>query len=163
MARYSKGVADKIFKLVSEDSYTIIEICKIVGIGKSTYYDWKRDKPNFSEGLKKAEEERYEKFAKVAENSLLKKIQGYDVEEVKTIYVEHEKDPKKAKVKQRTITTKHIQADTGAIIFALTNRNPTKWQNKQYTKLGLDEENKVDFSSLLKQANQIDNNENERG
>ena len=70
----------------------------------------------------------------------MKKIQGYTVDESKTVYVdskESEIDPKtgkkvvKPKVKEQTIIKKHIQPDTAAIIFTLTNGDPDNFKNRQ--------------------------------
>lgn len=67
-------------------------------------------------------------FVAEAQKSLLKKIQGYEVEESKITYVdsgkpvvdENGKEKQKPKIKEKTIVKKHIQPDTAAIIFTLT-------------------------------------------
>lgn len=136
MAKYAENIVKRIIDLIKSDSYTNAEICKQVDISEETFYTWKKQKPEFSESLKKARKERLKLFASEAEKSLLKKIRGYEIEETKTIYIarkdqrEYGKD--KAGIKQHTVIKKHIQPDTAAIIFALTNQSPKNWKNKQF-------------------------------
>lgn len=136
MAKYSKNIVEKICSFIQTDSYTIPEICKQVGISESTYHEWRATKPEFSESIKKAQNEFMGMMASEAKKSLLKKVKGYEVEETKTVYVDSGKkteDGKKAvpRVKEQTKITKHIQPDTAAIIFTLTNTDPERWKNRQ--------------------------------
>lgn len=140
MAKYNTKIVETICSLIRADSYTIAEVCCLSGISESTFHEWKASKPEFSECIKKAEAARMEFFVTEAKKSLLKKIQGYTVDESKTVYVdskESEIDPKtgkkvvKPKVKEQTIIKKHIQPDTAAIIFTLTNGDPDNFKNRQ--------------------------------
>ena len=139
MAKYSQKLVDRICSLIREDSYTIAEICDLVGINKDTYYTWMKTKSDFSDSVKKAEDARMQFFVAEAQKSLLKKIQGYEVEESKITYIdsgkpvvdENGKEKQKPKIKEKTIVKKHIQPDTAAIIFTLTNGNPDRWKNRQ--------------------------------
>lgn len=138
MAKYSKIIVDRICSLIREDSYTIAEICGQVGISEAIYFKWKNEKVEFFESIKKAEDARLYFFIAEAKKSLLKKIQGYDVEETKTVYLKPGKDDvvdesgkKKLKVKEQTIIKKYVQPDTAAIIFTLTNGDPDNWKNRQ--------------------------------
>lgn len=98
-----------------------------------------KTKSDFSDSIKKAEDARMQFFVAEAQKSLLKKIQGYEVEESKITYVdsgkpvvdENGKEKQKPKIKEKTIVKKHIQPDTAAIIFTLTNGNPDRWKNRQ--------------------------------
>ena len=69
----------------------------------------------------------------------MKKIQGYDVTETKVVTVpgtkKDEKGNPKPIIKEQTTTKKHIQADTAAIIFTLTNGDPEHWRNRQTTEV----------------------------
>ncbi len=135
MAKYSKKIVKQITDLIETDSYTIAEICRIVGINKDTFYDWLKKKSDFSDQIDKAKGE-YDDFIVVeAKRSLVKKIQGYSVEEKKTVTVDTgKKDPDTekpiVKVKEHSVTVKHIQPDTKAIIFTLTNKDPDNWKNR---------------------------------
>ena len=86
-----------------------------------------------------AKDERMQFFVQEAKKSLLKKIQGYDVTETKVVTVpgkvKDEKGNPKPIIKEQTNTKKHIQADTAAIIFTLTNGDPEHWKNKQSTEV----------------------------
>lgn len=154
MAKYSKNIVDKICSLIREDSYTIAEICQQVGISEAIYFRWKNDKVEFFESIKKAEDARLQLFVTEAKKSLLKKIQGYDVEETRTVYLKPAKDDttdekeakKKLKVKEQTVIKKHIQADTAAIIFTLTNGDPDNWKNRQNSDINA----KIDAAVIAK-------------
>lgn len=135
MAKYSKKIVKKICSLIKADSYTIAEVCAQVGINQDTYYEWKKGKAEFSEAIEAAFDERRAFFAVEAKKSLLKKIQGYTVEESKTVWVDSGKKDEtgksKPRIKEQVKTTKHIQPDTAAIIFALTNTDSENWKNRQ--------------------------------
>jgi len=55
MMKYDKDIVNRICTLIREDSYTIAEICQLVGINEDTFYEWKRKKPEFSDSIKKAQ------------------------------------------------------------------------------------------------------------
>jgi len=136
MTKYSKRMVDQICKLVSTDSYTVAEICARVGINPDTYHTWKREKTEFSEAIKKAEQERMELFVAEAKRSLLKKIRGYEAVETKTVYVDSGvKGENKPKIKESTKTVRHIQPDTAAIIFTLTNGDGANWKNRMLSEI----------------------------
>lgn len=134
MAKYNKKVVSQIVELLRSDTYTIIEVCRIVGISQRTFYAWQSEYPDFQQAVQEAKDERVQFFVKEAKKSLLKKIQGYEVEEVKTVSVGGKQTDEEGNpamyVKEQTITTKHIQPDTSAIIFTLTNCDPENWKNK---------------------------------
>ncbi len=134
MAKYNKRIVKNICSLIKRDSYTIAEICSQTGINIDTYYDWLKNKPEFSEAIKKAKGEYDEFIAAEAKKSLLKKIQGYTVQEKKVVMVESkdkdESGKSKPKIKEQTIIDKYYQPDTAAIIFTLTNKLPEEYQNR---------------------------------
>ncbi len=139
MAKYGRNVTDKIVGLVKSDTYTIAEICRQVGIGLRTYHKWIGEHPDFAQAVEDAKEERMQFFVQEAKKSLLKKIQGYDVTETKVVTVpgkvkDGNGNPKPV-IKEQTNTKKHIQADTAAIIFTLTNGDPEHWRNRQTTEV----------------------------
>ena len=139
MAKFSKKTVDKIVGLVKSDTYTIAEICRQVGITPKTYHQWVNDYPDFADAIEQAKEERMQFFVQEAKKSLLKKIQGYEVTETKVVTIPgKKKDAKgnpKPEIKEQTTTKKHIQADTAAIIFTLTNGDPDHWRNRQSTEV----------------------------
>lgn len=124
MAKYSKKLVSYICSLIKSDSYTIDTICSLSGISRSTYHEWKNTKPDFSDKIREAEEDRLKYFAVEAKKSLLKKITGFTFIENKTI------SNSLGIVKEQTITEKYFPPDTPAIIFALTNTEGENWKNK---------------------------------
>lgn len=139
MAKFSKKTVNKIVGLVKSDTYTIAEICRQVGITPKTYHQWVNDYPDFADAIELAKEERMQFFVQEAKKSLLKKIQGYEVTETKVVTIpgkkKDEKGNPKPEIKEQTTTKKHIQADTAAIIFTLTNGDPDHWRNRQSTEV----------------------------
>lgn len=139
MAKYSRKIVAKIVGLVKSDTYTIAEVCRQVGISHKTYHLWIKDYPEFAQEIEEAKAERMQFFVQEAKKSLLKKIQGYDVTETKVVTVPSgAKDASgnpKPSIKEQTTTKKHIQPDTAAIIFTLTNGDPEHWRNRQTTEI----------------------------
>lgn len=139
MAKFSKKTVDKIVGLVKSDTYTIAEVCRQVGITPKTYHAWVNDCPDFADAIAQAKEERMQLMVIEAKKSLMKKIQGYDVTETKVVTVpgsqKDERGNPKPIIKEQTTTKKHIQPDTAAIIFTLTNGDPEHWRNRQSTEV----------------------------
>lgn len=139
MAKFSKKTVDMIVGLVKSDTYTIAEICRQVGITPKTYHQWVNDYPDFADAIEQAKAERMQAMVIEAKKSLMKKIQGYDVTETKVVTIpgkqKDEKGNPKPIIKEQTTTKKHIQADTAAIIFTLTNGDPEHWRNRQTTEI----------------------------
>lgn len=128
MAKYNKQTVEKICEYIRDgDSQKLA--CKKAGIGDSTFHDWIKAKPEFSESIKKAKEEFQATIAGKLEATLWKRAMGYEVTETETEYVSDvDGNPK---IKSQKSKVKHIQPDTGALIFALTNVSPDKWKNRQ--------------------------------
>lgn len=139
MAKFSKKTVDMIVGLVKSDTYTIAEICRQVGITPKTYHQWVNDCPDFADAIEQAKAERMQAMVIEAKKSLMKKIQGYDVTETKVVTIpgkqKDEKGNPKPIIKEQTTTKKHIQPDTAAIIFTLTNGDPEHWRNRQSTEV----------------------------
>ena len=131
--KYSKKIIRKIVSLIKSDTYTIPEICERVGISEAIYHKWKSDKLEFFEAVKKAEESRTKFFVSEAKKSLLKKVQGYEVDERTTeSSMQVDGTPKLDKIK---IVRKHFQPDTAAIIFTLCNGDPDNFKNRQLNEI----------------------------
>lgn len=139
MAKFNKKTVDMIVGLVKSDTYTIAEICRQVGITPKTYHQWVNDYPDFADAIEQAKAERMQAMVIEAKKSLMKKIQGYDVTETKVVTIpgkqKDEKGNPKPIIKEQTTTKKHIQSDTAAIIFTLTNGDPEHWRNRQSTEV----------------------------
>lgn len=133
--KYNKEIVEKICLLIKTDSYTVAEICEQVSINQDTYYDWLKKKPEFSDSIKKAKGEFDDFLLAECKKSLVKKIRGYTVQEKKTVTADtgkrDENDKPIVRVKEHSVTDKHYQPDTAAIIFTLCNRDPDNWKNRQ--------------------------------
>lgn len=135
MIKYSKKVVERIVELIQTDTYTIAEICQQVRISQATFHRWRDEHPDFAQAVEEAKEERMQYFVQEAKKSLLKKIQGYEATETKVVTVPQKDDPSKPIIKEQTTTKKHVAPDTAAIIFTLTNGDPTRWRNRQTTEV----------------------------
>ena len=133
MAKFSKKTTEKIVGLIKSDTYTIAEICRQVGISQRTYHLWIEEHPDFAEAIEQAKDERMQFFVIEAKKSLLKKIKGYDVVETHVTTVPG-KDGNPV-IKEQKNVKKHIQPDTAAVIFTLTNGDPEHWRNRQSTEV----------------------------
>ena len=133
MKKFSKKIAEHILAMIRADTHTISEVCKCVGISRQTFYNWQNENLEFAEAIEQANEERMQFFAVEAKKSLLKMVQGYEVTETRVAVVPDENG--KPKVKEQTTTKKHVQPDTKAIIFTLTNGDPARWRNKKSTEI----------------------------
>lgn len=131
--KYNKKIVDRICSLIESDSYTIREICSLSGINVDTFYDWMKNKSEFSEAVTRARDKFDEILIKEAKESLRKKVTGYEVDEKKTVYV-NGKDGKPV-IKEQTTIKKHYQPDTAAIQFVLTNKAPEEYKNRQTSEL----------------------------
>lgn len=103
------------------------------GIGKDAFYAWLHDKPEFADAVKNAEREYNEWYnttlVQDCKRSLRDLVLGFDYEEVKT--EECTAKDGKTKITKTTRTKKHVAPNPTAIIFALTNRDPENWKNRQ--------------------------------
>jgi hypothetical protein len=130
MAKYNGETVERICALIRADSYPVAEICELAGIAKDTYYSWLKKKPDFSYSIKKAENEYNEFIVREAKRSLVRMIQGYSVRETKRVTCGNKVE--------NTVTDRHILPVPAAVIFALTNRDPENWKNRQDAKVSAD-------------------------
>ncbi len=131
--KYTAKRVKQICDLISKDNPSIEKICKIVGISDTAYYDWQKDKLEFSEVIKKAKDKFYSNLVEKATNSLNKLVEGYEYEETKTVYIT-DRDGK-PKIKEQTKIKKHIPPNLGAIIHVQTNKDPENWKNRQTSEI----------------------------
>lgn len=128
MAKYDKEIVQRICNYI-RDGDTQKVAAEKAGIREGTFYEWMNTKDEFSEAVKKAHEDFHETIVAKLEATLYRKAQGYEVTETDTEYI-NGKDGKPI-IKSQKKRIKHIQPDTGALIFALTNLAPDRWKNKQ--------------------------------
>lgn len=132
MKKCDNKTTEHILSLIRSDTYSIAEICKMAHISRATFYNWQKENPAFAHAISEAREQLRQMLVCEAEKSLLKKVQGYTVDEikVKTVPGRDENGEPVQKVLEQTTITKHIPPDTTAIIFTLTNREPETWKSR---------------------------------
>ncbi|AMQ65842.1 terminase small subunit [Streptococcus phage CHPC926] len=134
-SKYETHVApyfDDIFYWYSHD-WTLERIASELGIAKSTIMLYKKENSDLSDLLKKAEKSKPRYIAIKAEAALRDKLKDREIEEV---HQEQWVD------KNGAVTKKHIKkikkiipADTTAIIFALKNTDPKRWNDRSQVEL----------------------------
>lgn len=119
-------------------------MCKAIAAGKSykdaytaarvserTFYYHLREDLQFSQLVKKAEQEYQEWYDSQiivdCKRSLLELIRGYEYDEITT---ETGTDLRGKPVSKKKITHKKVGPNPTAIIFALCNRDPDNWKNR---------------------------------
>lgn len=84
-------------------------------------------KKKISEAIKKGSDKQRENMKRIALSSLVKLVQGYDYEEIKT---EAWKDDKGRIERQHIVKTmKHVQANVTAVIFTICNVDPENFKS----------------------------------
>lgn len=135
MAKYNKTTIESICSYI-RDGDTQKTACRKAGVGHTTFHEWLNNKPEFAERIKKAKEDFLDTITGKLEATLWKRATGYEVTETETEYVS-DKDGN-PKIKSQKEKVKHIQPDTGALIFALTNVAGDKWKNKINSEVNAD-------------------------
>lgn len=128
---------EKIIELIKQDTFSRSEICKQVGIGRTVFYEWLKNDPEFAAQVDNAEKELMNSLATDAKVSLRKLINGYTAKETTTIYLPSKDKDEKGRpipiIKEQKTIEKPVPPNTGAVIFALTNLDPDNWKNRQET------------------------------
>lgn len=135
----------------ARDGLTDEQISNNLGISTTTFYEYKKNYPEFSESLKRGKEiVDYE-----VENALLKRALGYEFEEktYKTRWDENQGRFREVLTKK---VRKEVVPDTTAQIYWLNNRKPKQWRNKRNEEEGNNENlNKVEqlLTKIKEEAN----------
>lgn len=138
-SKYETNVKDKLILVEgwARNGLTDEQIAKNLDIHISTFYDYKKKYPEFSEALKKGKEV----IDFEVENALLKRALGYEYEEVtKERILKKDEEGKPLTdihgfpIHEMVVTKtvkKEVTPDTTAQIFWLKNRKPQEWRDKQ--------------------------------
>ncbi len=121
--------AEKLGRLGALDT----DLADFFNVHIDTIYAWKKEKPEFSEALKRgkavADSEVAEKLIERAKGQVV-----YREEAIKVKKVEYDEKGKKC-FEEETVEVvslkQEMPADTTAIIFFLKNRRPDLWRDKQ--------------------------------
>ena len=116
---------DKVCKLIEKDTYTNKEICKRVGIHPSTLYAYLQESKEFSDRFKKAQQNALDQYKADARKSLKKLVKGFTITNTKKVM-------RKGQLVEIIEEVKHIEPNTAAVIFTLTNTDPDNFKNKQF-------------------------------
>ncbi|PXV61036.1 putative insertion element HTH domain-containing protein [Dysgonomonas alginatilytica] len=133
MAKFNNTLVEKIRALVEEDNYTITEICRIVGVSRKMFYEWKATKPSFAEALDEAIDAREEKLKQKARQSMRQKLEGHKQIETKITYVasKDSDDPYTLVVKEYVVKEKYCVPETSVIMHALSGGHTGSKGGKQ--------------------------------
>jgi len=96
MAKYNKKLGLQIAELYGMGKAKVVEICERFGINPDTFYDWKKNKPDFSDAISHYENLRLSNLAGMALDGLEVLLNGKTFTERKIIY-ETYYDPKTKK------------------------------------------------------------------
>lgn len=132
MAKYQD--AAPIILTALEEGSTQEDAARKAGIDKTTFYAWIKDKPNFSNLVKRAKEVGREKSLEAVERSLIDLAKGIEYEEVRTEYesvLNQQTGDYEPVIRKQVRTKKRIPPSAEAIKFFLTNRDPDLWKNRQ--------------------------------
>ena len=125
--QYTEWVAEDgllVIKGWARDGYTDLEIAKNIGIGMSTFTEWKQKFPSIVAALK---EGRRPIIVEIEDTFIAKKLTGYFVDEE---IVEVTKYPDNKKVEHRKKMKRWIPPDTTAMIFYLKCKKPKQYNDK---------------------------------
>lgn len=135
----------------ARDGLTDKQISNNLGISTTTFYEYKKNYPEFSESLKRGKEiVDYE-----VENALLKRALGYEFEE-KTYETRWDENQGRFREVLTKKVRKEVVPDTTAQIYWLNNRKPKQWRNKRNEEEGNNENlNKVEqlLTKIKEEAN----------
>lgn len=120
---YDKWLEDDNLVLLrgwAREGLTDEQIAKNIGVSRRTLLSWKQKFDVINKALSKGKDI----YDNEVEESLLKAVHGYYVEEVKI-------SESQLGEKTTVTTRKYIKPDVTAIIFWLQNRCPDKWKDKR--------------------------------
>lgn len=75
--KYSKQIKYEIYKLISTHNTTVKTLCRIIGIDRSTYYQWLHDKKDFGTLVEYARAKYSREKMVAVKNALYKRAIGY--------------------------------------------------------------------------------------
>lgn len=134
--KYETDVKPELSKVTAwaEGGLTDNDIAHNLGIGRSTFYAWKKEHIDFSNALKTGKEV----ADQIVENKLYQRACGYEYDEVVFEKVDNKVNLEMADDKlittdtyKKKITRKFIPPDVTAQIFWLKNRRSDLWRDKQ--------------------------------
>ncbi len=149
--KYKEEYNEQVLKL-SLLGATDVEMADFFDISKSTFNEWKKKYPKFSDSIKKGKDEA--DIAIVA--SLFQKAKGFTKKVKKAVKLRESETGVGSKEKVVMVDEEQYYApDTTAIIFWLKNRQPDKWRDKKELKADVTNTSVDIDEDKLKQIEQI--------
>ena len=129
--KYSNKLAARIIEMIEQDFFGISEICKIVNINPKTFYDWKKNRPEFNDAVEAAIVHREEALVSSARMGLKMLLEGYMQKEEKITYVPDKKNPVEDYEKCRVVKKKHCPPSIRAIRYVLERHDRVQERSKE--------------------------------
>lgn len=123
--KYSITMQEQMCALIREKDITLTDMLVKFGIGKETYYDWRKNKPGFAAAIDEAHAERLQKIKVIARNSLITLLTGRVYTETTKIYAYKGKGKniKKVLTGEKHIT-KFVLPNVTAVLATLRSLDP---------------------------------------
>jgi len=106
------------------------DICSKLGVGVTTFNQWKKDHIEINEVLKRGKGV----SDQVVVSKLFQRAIGFSYEEVKKESI-HDAEGRELKVCKVTTTSKYVHPDPTSMIFWLKNRIPNEWRDKKHVEV----------------------------
>lgn len=122
MGKFNQSFIEKVVALIEEDNYTMTDICRIMGVSRKMFYQWKSSKPKFADAVNDAVLAREEKLKQKARQAMRKKLEGHKQIETKITYITP-KDSEESdcmSVKEYVVREKYCVPETSAIVHSLS-------------------------------------------
>jgi transposase-like protein len=131
MTKYSEKLTETIVDLITEELFSITEICKGLNISRKTFYSWTKTKPEFREEIDRAIEQRDETVLAMAHSSLKERLSNYTLTEEKDTYIPDESDPSVLVLKSKIIRKKEYLPDLRTIKMVLDRADKKKAKQRK--------------------------------
>lgn len=131
MTKYSEKLTETIVDLITEELFSITEICKGLNISRKTFYSWTKTKPEFREEIDRAIEQRDETVLVMAHSSLKERLSNYTLTEEKDTYIPDESDPSILVLKSKIIRKKEYLPDLRTIKMVLDRADKKKAKQRK--------------------------------
>lgn len=122
--KYKPDSTPKLVEAYAMDGYSDKQIAEILGIGRSTFYEWATKYPEFSEALQRGKEAVNAEL-KIA---MMKTAMGYFVEEEETVAILDVKTSSPTSYK-KTTRKKYVPPNGTLQIFLSKNRMPEQFRD----------------------------------
>ncbi|MFV0311463.1 MAG: phBC6A51 family helix-turn-helix protein [Dysgonomonas sp.] len=128
--KYKEKTASEIIRMIEQDLCSISEICKTFKISRKTFYEWKKEKPEFKEAVEEAIDHREDVMIASARIGLKQLLEGYIQKKEKISYIPDKNDPVNDVEKCRVVEKKFCPPSIRAIKYVL-DREERKKEKQQ--------------------------------